>query len=54
MSRPEPTIRDKVAALSDERELDGFRGQLEFDDRLTPTITNLIELRRAEIRGTRK
>lgn len=54
MTREEPTLRQKISALPDEAELDGFRGQLEFDGRLTSEAINLIELRRAEIKGTRK
>lgn len=54
MIRPEPTIREVIASITDPKELDGVQEQLQRDGRLTPEAKNLIELRRAEIKGTRK
>ncbi len=50
MTRPEPTMRERVASLKDEGELTGFKGQLQSAGRWTAEIENLVELRRAEIR----
>lgn len=47
--KPEPTIREKIATLSNAREVEGFEGQLAADSRLTPEIINLLALRRREV-----
>lgn len=53
MTRPEPTIREKIAALPDEGEITGFVGQLQAQGDWTAEIENLVEMRRTEIRKTK-
>lgn len=47
--RAEPTIREKVAAITDPLELEGFRFGLQFQGLLTPEYDNLLRLRAAEL-----
>jgi hypothetical protein len=54
--REDRPLEDKIAELPNEGELTGFAAQLRADDRMTPRLENLIELRRETLRreGGRK
>lgn len=49
--RPEPSLRDKVAALTSTGEVEGFRQQLERDGRMTGEMQNLLALRAQALGG---
>lgn len=48
--RPEPSLSEKISAITDEGELTGFEGQLQIDGRLDDRAKNLLAMRRADIR----
>lgn len=52
--RPEPSIPEKIAELTDPLELEGFAGRLFEDGRITPEIQQAIARRRAELQRNRK
>lgn len=52
--KPEPPLSEKIAALPDQGQIDGFRDQLERDGRLTPEARQLLTIRSAEVAKARK
>lgn len=50
MTRPEPSLEDKIRGLPDLEELEGAETYLTAQGQMTPRIKNLIEIRRAEMR----
>lgn len=48
--RTEPSIAEKIEAITDEGELTGFEGQLRADGRLDERMKSLIGMRRHELR----
>lgn len=51
MSDPYEVVKAKIGTLRSEAEIEGFLEQLAIQGDDTPTNRNLIEMRRAELRG---
>lgn len=50
MTRVEPTIEDKIRALPDLMELEGAEELLVAENRMTPRLRSIIELRKRELK----
>jgi hypothetical protein len=50
MKRVEPTIEEKIRALPDLMELEGAEGLLVAENRMTPRLRSIIELRKRELK----
>lgn len=50
MTRVEPSIEDKIRALPDLMELEGAEGLLVSENRMTPRLRSIIELRKIELK----
>jgi hypothetical protein len=50
MTRVEPSIEDKIRALPDLMELEGAEGLLISENRMTPRLRSIIELRKRELK----
>ena len=48
--KPEPTLREKIATLKCEGEVEGFEDRLCQDGNLTPEAKNLLALRLEDLR----
>lgn len=51
MTRVEPSIEDKIRALPDLMELEGAEGLLVAENRMTPRLRSIIELRKRELKA---